>query len=38
MAAISHDHTKAAVWALDVVGLLLAISPVIIFVGLTVAG
>jgi hypothetical protein len=38
MAAISQDHTPVAVWALDVVFLLAAISPAIIFLGTLIAG
>ena len=34
MTTVSYDHTKAAVWVLDVVGLVMAISPAIIFLGL----
>ena len=29
--ALSQDHTNAATWALDVVGLLIAISPAVIY-------
>ncbi|CAI8180961.1 MAG: Uncharacterised protein [Marinobacterium sp. xm-d-530] len=38
MAAISNDHTPATVWALDLVFLLIAISPALIFVGSLIAG
>lgn len=38
MAAISKDHTPATVWAMDVVFLLIAISPALIFVGTLLAG
>ena len=38
MATISKDHTPATVWALDLVFLLIAISPALIFVGSLIAG
>lgn len=38
MAAISKDHTPATVWTLDLVFLLIAISPALIFVGTLIAG
>ena len=38
MDAISQDQTQATVWVLDIVGLVLAISPGIIYLGLTVLG